>query len=58
MLLVLYTKYTCDSSTQNVLVVSKDTGIIALLSVIVEPLNGQLFQKSETQSCQKFSDIK
>lgn len=58
MLLVLHAKYTCDSSIQNFLVVREDTDVIALLSVTVEARNSQLFQKSETQSFQTFSDIK
>lgn len=57
MLLVLHTKCTCDSSMQNVLVVCEDTDAIVLLSPIVESFNGQLFQKSEAQPCQRLLDI-
>ena len=56
--LVLGRKHACDSCIQNVLVVSEDTDVIVLLLEDVELLNGQLFQKSETQNCQRFLDIK
>ena len=48
----LHTKHACDSSIQNVLVVSEDTDVIALLLANVDLLNGYLFQKkSETYNC-------
>ena len=55
---MLHTKLACDIGVQNVLVVSEDTGVIALLLAHVTLLNGQFFQKSESQTSQRILDIK
>ena len=39
------------------LVVSEDTVVKALLVVNADLLNGQLFQKSKTQNCQRFLEV-
>lgn len=39
-------------------VVSEDIDVIALLLAKVDLHNGQFFQKSETQNCRRFLDIK
>ena len=56
--LVLHTNPAYDSGIQNVLVVSEDEDVIALFLANVDLLNGQLFQISEIQNCQKSLDIK
>ena len=56
--LVLHTNPAYDSGIQNVLVVSEDEDVIALFLANVDSLNGQLFQISEIQNCQKSLDIK
>ena len=40
------------------LVVSEDTVVKALLVVNADLLNGKLFQKSKTQNCQRFLEVK
>ena len=55
---MLHTKHASDSAIQNILVVSEVTDVIALLIANLDLLNGQLFQKSETQNCQRFLSIK
>ena len=55
---MLHTKHESDSGIQNILVVSEDTNVIALLIANLDLLNGQLFQKSETQNCQGFLSSK
>ena len=55
---MLHTNPAYDSGIQNVLVVSEDEDVIALFLANVDSLNGQLFQISEIQNCQKSLDIK
>ena len=38
--------------------VTEDTDLVALFLVKVDLINGELFQKSENQNCQRFLDIK
>ena len=42
---------------ENITAVNEDTYVITLLLANINLLNGQLFQKSKTQNCQKFLDI-
>ena len=56
--LLMHTKHAYDSGIQNVLLVTEDKDIIALLLANADLLNGQLFPKNGTQNCQRFLDIK
>ena len=42
---------------ENITAVNEDTYVITLLLANINLLNGQLFQKSKTQNCQKILDI-
>ena len=54
----MHTKHAHDSGIQNVLLVTEDKDIIALLLANADLLNGQVFPKNGTQNCQRFLDIK